>query len=435
MEYQIVIARYNEDIRYLLNYSNISIVYNKGDEKIPLDFNYINLPNVGRESHTYLYHIITNYDNLANKTLFIQGNIKDHKLYPLNDYLYNKDSFFGKKSTHPIDFLKNHIKHSGKYLKELKSGNLKKSKYTPYEWINLIGIDITQINDFEMVWGANFSVSKDLIHKKPKIFYENIIKYLEYDKNPEEGHYFERSWNLIFNHPIFLEKKIILYNFLNIDKNIIDKYKNILELNNIEEIHLWNNIIDKNIKKKYTNNSEYVSIYKNIVNMSFSFKINNNLNILLNFKNKKYEFLFEINNDNIKIIDYDNDNKEIFLNLKINSFLDYYLISWKNNDLKLIYNNNLIFNIQLELINNLIDIQIKNNSDIIIDYNTEKNQNINGDSSLFSELKEENRKSELNIFNMINYNNSINKNFYRNNFENYYSKSLKEFILDKNFII
>ena len=207
MKYQIVIARYNEDIQYLLNYSNISIVYNKGDNKIPLKFNYINLPNIGRESHSYLYHIIKNYDNLSDKTLFIQGNIKDHKLYPLNYYLYNKNIFFGKKSTHTINFLKNHIDHNGKYLNELYNGDLKKSKYTPYEWLNLIGIDISQINKFEMVWGANFSISKDLIREKPKIFYENIIKYLEYDKNPEEGHYFERSWNLIFNHSIFKKKK------------------------------------------------------------------------------------------------------------------------------------------------------------------------------------------------------------------------------------
>jgi hypothetical protein len=408
MIYQIVIARYNEDIRYLLNYSNISIVYNKGDDKIPLNFNFINLPNIGRESHTYLYHIIKNYDNLADKTLFIQGNIKDHKLYPLNDYLYNKNIFVGKNSTHPINFLKNHIDHKGKYLNELYKGDLKKSKYTPYEWINLIGIDITHINKFGMIWGANFSVSKDLIREKPKIFYENIIKYLEYDKNPEEGHYFERSWNLIFNHSIFLKKKIILYDFFNINnKNIIDKYKSILDFDYIQEIHLWTtNLIDKNIKIKYINKNNYIPIYPNIVETAFSFNINNNLNILLNFKNKKYEFLFEIDNKNIKIIDY--DSTEIIETFKIDNYLENYIICWKNNNLKLIYNNNILSSTLLDNVE-LIDIYIKSKSKTIINYNT---------------------ISKLNIFNMINYNNYINKDFYRNNFENYYVKSLTDFILN-----
>ena len=427
MEHQIVIARYNEDIRYLLNYSNISIVYNKGDNNIPLNFNYINLPNIGRESHTYLYHIIKNYENLANKTLFIQGNIKDHKLYPLNDYLYNKENFFGKKTKFQINFLKKHIKHEGKYLKELEGGYLKKSKYTPYEWINLLGIDISKINNFEMIWGANFSVSKNLIHDKPKIFYENLIKYLEYDNNPEEGHYFERSWNLIFNNCIFIKKKIILYDFFNINninyKNIMYKYNSIIEFNYIEEIHLWsNNIIDKNIKIKYINNIKYESIYPDIVDSSFSIKINGNLNVLLNLNIKKYEFLFEtnvkLNGDesifsrenspkNIKIIDY--DTSEIICNLQINNYFEDYIITWKDNYLKLIYNNNIIFNILLPYNVILHDITIKSNTGAIINYNT---------------------VSELNIFNMICYNNYIDKDFYRYNFENFYIQSLTDFIFN-----
>merc|ERR1719248_86361 len=31
------------------------------------------LPNVGRESHTYLHHIVDNYENLANWTVFTQA--------------------------------------------------------------------------------------------------------------------------------------------------------------------------------------------------------------------------------------------------------------------------------------------------------------------------------------------------------------------------
>ena len=70
---QIVVARYNEDIKWLLPFKDVTIIYNKG-QYLPLlnSFNFINLDNVGRESHTYLYHIIENYDNLSDKTIFFK---------------------------------------------------------------------------------------------------------------------------------------------------------------------------------------------------------------------------------------------------------------------------------------------------------------------------------------------------------------------------
>jgi hypothetical protein len=252
MDYQIVIARYNEDINYFSFFKNIIIVYNKGEDNIDPSFKSIKLPNIGRESHTYLYHIIQNYDNLSKKILFIQGKIDDHKPLPTIEYFKSYD-FIGRKSKHEIGLIKNHINHAGKYLKELKNGNLKKSKYTPYNWINMIGIDISELSEFEMIWGANFCVSKELIHKKPKIFYENLMKYIEYDSNPEEGHFFERSWYLIFNNEKFHLKKIILnYYIKSIDYKIINICNNILKNKNIKEIHLW----------MYTSEENGINIYK-----------------------------------------------------------------------------------------------------------------------------------------------------------------------------
>ena len=77
----IIISRYNENLKWTLEYPYNKykyIVYNKGNN----DFfekknviNVINLPNVGRESHTYLYHIITNYDNLKDINVFLPGSI------------------------------------------------------------------------------------------------------------------------------------------------------------------------------------------------------------------------------------------------------------------------------------------------------------------------------------------------------------------------
>jgi hypothetical protein len=76
---EIVISRYNEDLSWINEYPFNQfeyIVYNKGDndnfEKNNVK-KIINLDNVGRCDHTYLYHIINNYDNLSEHTIFLPG--------------------------------------------------------------------------------------------------------------------------------------------------------------------------------------------------------------------------------------------------------------------------------------------------------------------------------------------------------------------------
>ena len=84
---QIVVAVHNEDIKWLLPYKDIVIIYNKGEYNYLLNnFNIINLKNYGRESHTYLYHIINNYENLTEKIIFFQGKIDDHKILNIEYY-------------------------------------------------------------------------------------------------------------------------------------------------------------------------------------------------------------------------------------------------------------------------------------------------------------------------------------------------------------
>jgi len=104
-KYQIVVSRYNEDIKWLIPFKLITIIYNKGDEDLNLNFNIIKLPNIGRESHTYLHHIINNYDNLKDRTIFIQGKINDHKILDFEEYFKDTNDFIAKTDelNSPID--------------------------------------------------------------------------------------------------------------------------------------------------------------------------------------------------------------------------------------------------------------------------------------------------------------------------------------------
>jgi hypothetical protein len=81
MSIELVIARYNENLEWtkeepFCNY-NI-IVYNKGSN---LNFykdnikHIYNLPNVGMCDHTYMYHIIYKYHDLADITFFLPGSL------------------------------------------------------------------------------------------------------------------------------------------------------------------------------------------------------------------------------------------------------------------------------------------------------------------------------------------------------------------------
>jgi hypothetical protein len=211
---QLVIARYNENLKWLNDkpynkYRNI--IYNKSDNT---NFNtnsktekIVKLENVGRCDHTYLYHIIQNYDNLADITVFLTGSInlrhKNRKATRLlneierhkqNVFLGNKynnvqkDLYNFRLNYYGSSEANNHILNSETKL-ELAPirpfGKWYKDKFN--------GIHIEYVS-----YAGIFSVDKKEILQHPKSYYENLIKELEKTSNPEVGHYFERSWNAIF---------------------------------------------------------------------------------------------------------------------------------------------------------------------------------------------------------------------------------------------
>ena len=79
---EIVIARWNEDISWSDMYKSVRTVYDKSSEaeNLPASTSgkIVKLPNLGRESYTYLWHIVNNYDKLAKVTAFTQGSVPTH---------------------------------------------------------------------------------------------------------------------------------------------------------------------------------------------------------------------------------------------------------------------------------------------------------------------------------------------------------------------
>lgn len=87
MDTTIVVAKYNEDIKWtkMLKGDFNLIVYDKDPRQThesgqsqDSGHEHVCLPNIGREAHTYLHHIVSNWDNLAEHTIFLQGWPFDH---------------------------------------------------------------------------------------------------------------------------------------------------------------------------------------------------------------------------------------------------------------------------------------------------------------------------------------------------------------------
>jgi hypothetical protein len=188
MNFCIVVARYNENLEWTKQFSNV-IVYNKGSS-LTNDFNQILLNNVGREGHTYYKHIYDNYDNLADYTFFLQGNPFDHSpniISNLNKYINNQDL--------SIDFA---------FLSErILDCNLTGCPHHPNLPLILVYKKLfdkkNKYMKFNFGAGAQFIVSKKKILQRPKEFYLKIVEMLENEINPIEGFVIERFHNLIFN--------------------------------------------------------------------------------------------------------------------------------------------------------------------------------------------------------------------------------------------
>lgn len=193
---QYVIAHYNEDINWVYPYASQAHVYHKGslDAAPDLFAGWTKLPNVGREGHTYLVHIINNYHLLADVTLFLQGRIADHAC--------------GKNVD---DLLRETIERKIAFLGDPYHARYGCENYT-YGNRGFLGFWRTIFNstapiNIRFYPGACFGVTRELIHRHPIEFYRKILQFMSYDISPREGYHLERMWYFIFD-PIAATQQI-----------------------------------------------------------------------------------------------------------------------------------------------------------------------------------------------------------------------------------
>ena len=223
---EIVVSRYNENLKWIntnpFNKYPLTI-YNKG---LNNDFEYssrikkvINTKNVGREGHTYLLHIIKNYENLADFTVFLPGSLEHiEKLWKAKTILYmienNNESVFIQHKLSPffdiMDFeIDEYQSTSAQNLLVNDEKKLLKSDIRPFgKWYKHYFNDIKLDS---VSYGGVLGIKKEDILQHSKEYYEKFLDQLSSHSNPEVGHYIERTWSKIIN-PSQSSSKIMLYN-------------------------------------------------------------------------------------------------------------------------------------------------------------------------------------------------------------------------------
>lgn len=218
----LVIARYREDLDWMRDYADLPFqrifLYNKGPATEPpvcppLKGQCIvrQLENVGMCDHTYVHHIIENYDDLADITLFLpaSGDLPNKKAR--TDFVTRKTFAEG----HPVmtGFIRPGPVHTQMYNFTINSWAVtdkdnKPAGYTPA----LKPADVRPFGKWYETFlpgmqtpleqnAAIFSASRDLIRAKPREFYRPFLDQLAKDKQPEVAHYMERAWAGILGFP------------------------------------------------------------------------------------------------------------------------------------------------------------------------------------------------------------------------------------------
>jgi len=167
----VVVARYKENLNWLDNFIPTReirfFIYDKDPSskfETNVNYQYTTLLNVGREAHTFLYHIVNNYDNLADEVLFLQGNPFDHeKDWQRYQNFIDGKANYEKYETFDIVSTQTHFFEMGyRYMMLFK---------------DMFGNDKVIPQVFEFSSGAQYIVKKEAILNKPLEFWQKLLNF------------------------------------------------------------------------------------------------------------------------------------------------------------------------------------------------------------------------------------------------------------------
>jgi hypothetical protein len=213
---ELIVARYTEDLNWLRKRpANLTVtIYDKSPDASG-SVGAMKLPNVGREAHTYLHHIVTRYDSLAKWTVFCQGKPFDHaydfKKF-LRDFSSTEPKFGANSLTNPSPAPDiNHVGATSEFqwlghlidTDDNQGARLFRpwSKNEDGRSLDIRGFHQALFDNdgpefYTFVLGAQFAVHRDVVYRQPLSFYERALAVST--TFPDAAHCFERSWDRVF---------------------------------------------------------------------------------------------------------------------------------------------------------------------------------------------------------------------------------------------
>lgn len=165
-EIHIVVAKFQENIDWVYDLEIPYTIYNK--DKDCNNSKFINLPNIGREAHTYLHYIVENYNNLPQYVFFSEGNCRSNRILGEQESIeYLKQeikAYRGYPRIKPMG-----IKVVERKNKDDKSYEINSNVTEVYK--RLFGIEKTE---FIFFIGGQLIVPKSRIKFHPYSFYKHL---------------------------------------------------------------------------------------------------------------------------------------------------------------------------------------------------------------------------------------------------------------------
>jgi len=218
----VVIARYEEnldwvvdDLMPIVGVGSRITVYNKGrretmSAKISgAGIQVVDLPNVGREGHTYLHHILETHGRAGRRpVLFLPGSCRAFR-----EKWIKAEKIIGKFDGASSTFVCDGVNMPGDIYdfsidrwaaRESRNNatnsvdRLVPSPVRPFgRWFD----EVVRIGDKDpprcLSLGGMFIAAPGDLDRKPRAYYERIKAFLDGDDNTEAGHYVERAWPAI----------------------------------------------------------------------------------------------------------------------------------------------------------------------------------------------------------------------------------------------
>lgn len=179
------------------------------------------LPNIGRNDHTYAYHMSTRYDSLEDVMIFIKETYNpDHPQGRSFDHLRPKKVVYGEVVSlgfachySPVqvgpNFNRQHsVWHNWKTLKDFDldhywgSGKEFQSPVRPFgPWLyRMLDSSVEPPGRlWPVCYGGNFAATRERIQAVPRAVWVRIRQSLTRGDNIEEGHFAERTWAGLLN--------------------------------------------------------------------------------------------------------------------------------------------------------------------------------------------------------------------------------------------